>query len=647
MVDGVYGRNSCHVHYLGMGHERSNSAPHVGEVAAERVSATAQVRVRAARMLSEMAPRIMTQNMVTALTNARTSRDAPVHRTSLLLTPRFMMEHPARSLARIGISLLQYSGIYSRNGGRTREPATSADVRVLEESQRLLASAAADLGEVPDEQVSLLRGYHATAPESRRGKARRRRVRAGVAEHVGRRRQIENRQLSLEELEREDAEIGEELENLAIRDAMCHREIESVDAKIAALERVREALKEELVTVRDEELELKEEREDIASLMDMQRRRREMPGGSALDLSENRGPGRGRRGALFLPSEHDELPPRVAFMTLRGHTSPLAALDFSEPYGTLVSSSFDDSVRVWDLSTGEQVGTLEGHKDTVGCLQVENELCVSGSADTTVNVWDLRKVGKEGDVVDENTRDDASPCVRTLSGHSKSVTALYYANRQIVTGANDKTLRQWDIETGQCVLTMDILWALSNSAPADDALDIHDTSMGNFSGPFSYPAPPYEDGSWEMYTSFVGGVQFWGYALASGSGDGGIRMWDLRTGQAHRTLLGHTAPVTALQFDDTHIVSGSLDKSVRLWDLRTGNVAETIRYDHPVTSLQFDSRRIVVAPGTCALDVYSRTAQRHLPLAINGHTSPAERVCIADQYAVSGGRDNVVKVWSL
>ena len=43
---------------------------------------------------------------------------------------------------------------------------------------------------------------------------------------------------------------------------------------------------------------------------------------------------------------------------------------------------------------------------------------------------------------------------------------------------------------------------------------------------FSTPMPPYADGSWEMYQDFVGGVQFWGYALASGSADGCVRMWD-------------------------------------------------------------------------------------------------------------------------
>lgn len=38
----------------------------------------------------------------------------------------------------------------------------------------------------------------------------------------------------------------------------------------------------------------------------------------------------------------------------------------------------------------------------------------------------------------------------------------------------------------------------------------------------------------------------------------------VRTGQAHRTLLGHTGPVTCLQFDQLHVVSGSLDKTVKV-----------------------------------------------------------------------------------
>jgi mitochondrial division protein 1 len=92
----------------------------------------------------------------------------------------------------------------------------------------------------------------------------------------------------------------------------------------------------------------------------------------------------------------------------------------------------------------------------------------------------------------------------------------------------------------------------------------------------------------------------------------------VRTGQAHRTLVGHTAPVTCVQFDELHIVSGSLDKTVRvrnqyflslslinpkIWDLRTGGIAETLRYDYPVSSLQFDSRKVVSCTGENAVKV--------------------------------------------
>jgi division protein 1 len=116
-----------------------------------------------------------------------------------------------------------------------------------------------------------------------------------------------------------------------------------------------------------------------------------------------------------------------------------------------------------------------------------------------------------------------------------------------ITGASDKTLRQWDLNTGQCVLTMDILWAASgaeaalHSSPRRSRDSFSSAGLGigglpgaaaagapllDLNGNFSAATPAYADGSWEMYTDFVGAVQFWGYALASASGDGAVRMWD-------------------------------------------------------------------------------------------------------------------------
>lgn len=38
----------------------------------------------------------------------------------------------------------------------------------------------------------------------------------------------------------------------------------------------------------------------------------------------------------------------------------------------------------------------------------------------------------------------------------------------------------------------------------------------------------------------------------------------MRSGQVHRSLVGHTGAVTSLQFDDVHLVTGSLDRSIRV-----------------------------------------------------------------------------------
>ena len=73
---------------------------------------------------------------------------------------------------------------------------------------------------------------------------------------------------------------------------------------------------------------------------------------------------------------------------------------------------------------------------------------------------------------------------------------------------------------------MDILWALSHPPLAVNAVSTPVGGILNVSGPFAVATSPYADGSWDMYQDFVGGLQFWGYALVSGSGDSAVRMWD-------------------------------------------------------------------------------------------------------------------------
>ena len=73
---------------------------------------------------------------------------------------------------------------------------------------------------------------------------------------------------------------------------------------------------------------------------------------------------------------------------LKGHSQSVRALS-----GAGNSGSYDHTVRVWEISTGECRWYLQGHTSKVYSVVYapEQERCFSGSMDNCVKVWDLTK----------------------------------------------------------------------------------------------------------------------------------------------------------------------------------------------------------------------------------------------------------------
>lgn len=103
---------------------------------------------------------------------------------------------------------------------------------------------------------------------------------------------------------------------------------------------------------------------------------------------------------------------------------------------TLVSGSYDCTVRVWKVSTGETVQRLQGHTQKVYSVVLDHarNRCISGSMDNMVKVWSL----------------ETGQCIFTLEGHTSLVGLLDLSHERLVSAAADSTLRIWDPENGQC-----------------------------------------------------------------------------------------------------------------------------------------------------------------------------------------------------
>ncbi|MEG4342289.1 WD40 repeat domain-containing protein, partial [Microcoleus sp. A003_D6] len=128
--------------------------------------------------------------------------------------------------------------------------------------------------------------------------------------------------------------------------------------------------------------------------------------------------------------------------TLKGHSYSVNAVAVTADGKGAISGSSDNTLKVWNLTSGKEEFTLEGHSDWVNAVAVtaDGKMAISGSFDNTVKVWDLT-TGKE---------------LFTLKGHSDSVNAVAVTEdgKQAISGSWDNTVKVWDLTTGKELFTL-------------------------------------------------------------------------------------------------------------------------------------------------------------------------------------------------
>jgi WD40 repeat protein len=287
--------------------------------------------------------------------------------------------------------------------------------------------------------------------------------------------------------------------------------------------------------------------------------------------------------------------------TFIGHSNSVLSVAISPDGQTLASGSDDKTIKIWNLSTGQEIRTLTGHSNSVQSVAIspDGQTLASGSGENT-KIWNL-STGQE---------------IRTLSeyyGYSAAPVAISPDGQTLASGSDDKTIKIWNLSTGQKIRT----------------LTGHSDSVGSVA------------------------ISPDGQILASGSDDKTIKIWNLSTGQEIRTLTGHSDAVAsvAISPDGQTLASGSDDKTIKIWNLSTGQEIGTLTgHSNSVQSVAISPDGQTLASGSRdkTIKIWNLFTGQKIG-TLTEHYDSVQSVAISPdgQTLASGSYESTIKIWRL
>ncbi|CAD6500768.1 BgTH12-06475 [Blumeria graminis f. sp. triticale] len=261
---------------------------------------------------------------------------------------------------------------------------------------------------------------------------------------------------------------------------------------------------------------------------------------------------------------------------------------------------------------------LNGHLDSIYCVQFDENKIITGSRDKTIRVWDLKKyiciliIGppdiishysimrdNEGQpqhfaTMSDMTKKPSEAYPATVSFpiyHNQSILCLQFDKDILATGSSDSTCILYDIKKGykpirqfrhHTAAVLDLVFDTRHivTCSKDYTICIIDRENGTLLKQLRGHLGP------------VNAVQLRGNIIVSCSGDCKVKLWNIDTGKNIKELTGHTNGLACGQFSDNsrYIASAGNDKIIRIWDANTGEILKSIvAHENLVRSLHIDS----------------------------------------------------------
>jgi WD40 repeat protein len=260
--------------------------------------------------------------------------------------------------------------------------------------------------------------------------------------------------------------------------------------------------------------------------------------------------------------------------TLGAHKGSVLAVAFTDGDKTLVSSSRDSTIKIWDVASGELKRTLTNHTRDVYDVEFSHDgkLMATGSTDTTIILWDAKTFEP----------------IRTLKGHTAAIREVAFSkdDKTLASVGEDSTFRLWDVATGQLKVTRtEHTKKVKSVCYYPDGKTIatvsHDLTLRLWTadGEPKLVLKGHKDVLEDADISPDGKQLFSG----SGTDWGQLIFWDAQTGMilkdidtAHGNEHGKEIDAVSYSPDGRWAVSGSKDRTIKFWDPKTFELLHTI-----------------------------------------------------------------------